>query len=362
MRHRDRHFVSALTGFSFLVLSAQGPLYQARVPAAAEDAYTEAREDNAYQVSGKDGDTLPGEWRVKCGVKIYRNGNVFRSAEDDSDSLVIAESDPDGSYRIHRFPVGFGEGFARLRRVGANQYSGDDTVRGITTSVKQTIDIDGERITIRQLVIDAPTKDPHSDLTCTGTRLHSTLRSPVTNASPEVCDTGSRSSRLPKPRVAGRYKFVKPFADGLAAAAVVPRGSRNPKWGFIDTAGRVVIPMRYDVVTSLNGGLAAAGRFYGRGRHVKWGVIEKLGPQVTPHLNYDAVKILGEGFAAVGYAVPGRPGLRWNLINRENTIVFHGLDRIECFARGRALASYAVGDAVHTGYIDKVGNFISARQ
>ena len=117
--------------------------------------------------------------------------------------------------------------------------------------------------------------------------------------------------------------------------------------------------MRYDVVTSLYGGLAAAGKFYGRGQNLKWAVVEKLGPQVTAHVNYDAVKILGEGFAAVGYAAPGRPGLRWNLINRENTTIFHGFDDIGCFLDGRARASYTDGIVVRKGYVNRVGDFLA---
>ena len=67
---------------------------------------------------------------------------------------------------------------------------------------------------------------------------------------------------------------------------------------------------------------------------------------------------VGEGFAAVGYVVPGRPGLRWNLINRENTTIFHGLDDIVCFADGRAQASYSEGAVIRSGYFNKVGDFI----
>jgi len=103
--------------------------------------------------------------------------------------------------------------------------------------------------------------------------------------------------------------------------------------------------------------LATVGRAYGRGRNIKWGVVERLGPQVTPHVNYDAVKILGDGFAAVGYVVPGQRGLKWNLINRENTIIRYGFDEIGCFTGGRASASYSEGEVIHSGYINNVGDF-----
>jgi hypothetical protein len=95
---------------------------------------------------------------------------------------------------------------------------------------------------------------------------------------------------------------------------------------------------------------------------VKWGIVEKLGPQVTPHLHYDAVKVLGEGFAAVGYSVPGRARLQWNLINRENTMVFHGLDEVGCFVGGRAPASYTIGGVVRRGYLNNVGDFFAEKE
>jgi hypothetical protein len=287
---------------------------------------------------------------------MHKNGGLERS-QDQNESLVVIESDPDGSYELHRFPVGFGEGFPRLRKVSANQYAGDDTVRGITTTVLQTVELDDHRITIRQSVIDARSKQPQADIACTGTRLQSPLRFPATKSAGEICQSAIQPGPLPDRKFSGRYKAVRPFADGLAAAAISRNG--NLKWGFIDETGRIVIPMRYDVVTSLYGGLAAAGKFYGRGQNLKWAVVEKLGPQVTAHVNYDAVKILGEGFAAVGYAAPGRPGLRWNLINRENTTIFHGFDDIGCFLDGRARASYTDGIVVRKGYINRVGDFLA---
>lgn len=305
---------------------------------------------------------MPGEWRVKCGVRIYQSGELLRSSEDNEESLVVAETDSDGSYRLYKFPVGFGEGFPRLRKVSATQYAGRDTVRGITTLVNQNVDLEPHRITIRQTVIDTSSRQPQSDITCTGTRLQSTLRFPAPDSLPEICKSDPGDGHLSDRKLARRYKSVRPYSDGLAAVAMVPPGAGSLKWGFVDEAGRVVIPIVYDVVSSFHGGLAVVGKSYGRGRNLKWGVVEKLGPQVTPNVNYDAVKILGEGFAAVGYPISGRPGLRWNLINRENTTIFHGFDDIGCFLDGRARASYTDGNVVRTGYVNKVGDFFASEK
>jgi WG repeat protein len=356
MKCLPRNAIVTLTGLSFIFLClCQEPLSHAS--SKRELSRGLQKKPNPQRLNT--GDPLTGEWRVECGVGTYHNGKLSRTSQDKGDSLVVLESDPDGSYYLYRFPLGFGEGLPRLRKVNANLYEGDDTVRGITTVVKQSVSLESETITINQTIIDAASKQTISETKCTGSRLRSSVRlSPVSRVA-EICSSGRDSGHLPDKRLAGRYRFVKPFSDGLAAVAVIPRGTRSPKWGFIDETGRVVIPMRYDQVTSFHDGLAAVGKYYGSGRNLKWGVVEKLGPQVTPQVKYDTVKILGEGFAAVGYAVPGRSGVRWNLINRENTTIFHGFDEIECFVGGRARATQTDGNLVRRGYVDKVGDFFA---
>ena len=347
MKYRSRNAAATLAGLCFVLFCF-----------SYGHAGKVSKRGTATESQRKVADNLLGEWRVKCGTKIYKNGELLKSSQDQNESVVVIESDPDGSYELRKFPAGFGEGFPRLRKVSANQYAGDDTIRGITTSVLQTVDLADQGITIKQSVIDAPSKQPQADITCTGTRLESALRFPATNSAGEICQPATKPVSLPKRKLTVQYKAVRPFSDGLAAVATARDGG-SLKWGFIDETGRIVIPMRYDIVTSFYGGLAAAGKFYGKGQNLKWTVVEKLGPQVTAHVNYDAVKILGEGFAALGYAVPDPPGVRWNLINRENTTIFHGFDEIGCFVGGRARASYTENNVVRKGYVNKVGDFFS---
>jgi len=363
MMYRTRTAIVALNGLSFVFLCfLQGPLsHPAKLRAVSRESPKYPNSTKlAYQMQGGVREVLPGEWRVKCEVRIFQNEELLRSSEDNDESLVVAESDSDGSYRLYKFPIGFGEGFPTLRRLSANHYAGQDTVRGITTLVKQNVDLEPNRITIRQTTIDTPSNQTQTEITCTGTRLQSTLRFQARDLLPEICKPDPSDGHPSDRKLARRYKSVRPYSDGLAAVAMVPRRAGSLKWGFVDEAGRVVIPIVYDVVTSFHGGLAVVGKSYGRGRNLKWGVVEKLGPQVTPNVNYDAVKILGEGFAAVGYTISGRPGLRWNLINRENTTIFHGFDDIGCFLDGRARASYTDGNVVRTGYVNKVGDFFAS--
>jgi hypothetical protein len=305
------------------------------------------------------GNTLQGQWSVICQARIYRNGNLLHSSQESGSSLVVGETDSDGSYQLYKFPTGFGEGFPRLRNIGGGRYEGSDTVRGITTVVKQNVDLQNDKIIIRQTTVDAPSNQTESDITCTGTRVQSTQAVTKHDQPGEACRVTNQDTHLDDKRFARQYKSVRPFSDGLAAVAANSGGGQSLKWGFIDERGRVVIPIIYDVVTSFNGGLAVVGKFYGPGRNIKWGVVEKLGPQVTPHVNYDAVKILGEGFAAVGYAVSGSKTLKWNLINRENTTILYGFDDFGCFFEGRARASFTDGNVLRRGYVNKVGAFIA---
>jgi len=303
-------------------------------------------------------DPLIGEWRVKCEFRAYDKGES-RPIQDQADSLVVVETDPDGSYYLYRFPVGFGEGLPRLRKVSDNRYEGADTIKGITTVVKQIVSLENDTITIKQTIFDAPSDQPKSETSCTGTRWRSPVKNWPAGSRTEICASDHGPAQSPDKSIAGRYASVRPFSDGMAAVATIAQGSRSQKWGYINETGRVVIPLRYDEVTSFHDGLAAVGNYYGTARNLKWAVVEKLGPQVTPQVKYDAVKILGEGFAAVGYAVQGESGLKWNLINRENTTVFHGFDDIECFVGGRARAAHKEGKAVRRGYVNKVGDFFA---
>lgn len=356
MKSLSRNAIATLTGLSFIFL---WPVQESLTHAFGTRPISRGSQKKSEPVGRHAGDPLIGEWRVQCGVSTYLNGKLDRSIKDKGDSLVVIEADPDGSFYLYRFPLGFGEGLPRLRKVVGNRYEGDDTVRGITTVVRQSVSLERDAIAIKQTLIDASSNKVKSETKCTGYRWRSSVRFWPAGRISEICSPDHRSAHLPDKKLAGRYQSVKPFSDGLAAAAIIPRGARSLKWGFIDETGRVIIPMRYDEVTSFHGGLAAVGNYHGPGRNLKWGVVEKLGPQVTPQVKYDAVKILGEGFAAVGYAVPGRPGVQWNLINRENTTIFHGFDDIGCFVEGRARATHIEGNSVRRGYVDKVGDFFA---
>ncbi len=69
---------------------------------------------------------------------------------------------------------------------------------------------------------------------------------------------------------------------GLAAVRL------GGKWGFVDEAGKEVVPCRYDEVRDFNEGLAAV-RLGGQ-----WGFVDEAGQEVVP-CRYDEVRDFDEG-------------------------------------------------------------------
>jgi hypothetical protein len=320
-------------------------------------AYDRETDTNQPDTTGHPAnDQLTGEWKVQCSCRIYSKGQVVSTINDTEQSLVVIETDSDGSHRLYKFPGGFSEALPRLRKTSETRYAGDATVRGITTLIRQNVELDNGKITITQTIIDTSSRNTLSELTCAGTR--ATSEPKLTRQDPRVEGCGSDNASTTANRdLARKYKVAREFSDGLAAVAT-QSSTGDLKWGFVDETGRVAIPLIYDAATSFRGGLAAVARRYGNGNNLKWGVVEKVGPLVTPYVNFDAARIVGEGFAAVGYVVPGHKGLQWNLINRENTTILHGFEGFACFVNGRARTSFIEGNVVHGGYVNKNGDFV----
>jgi hypothetical protein len=91
-------------------------------------------------------------------------------------------------------------------------------------------------------------------------------------------------------KLTSKYEFSGPFCDGLARVRL------NKKWGFIDTTGAVIIPIRYNEVENFSDGIARV-RIGQR-----WGLMEKTGREIIkptfqeigPFLNGKA-KVLLDG-------------------------------------------------------------------
>ena len=82
------------------------------------------------------------------------------------------------------------------------------------------------------------------------------------------------------------YESIWDFNGGFALVRL------NGKWGFIDTTGKEVIPLKYDWAYDFFEGLAQV-KLNG-----KWGFIDKTGREICP-CKYDGVDQFQEGLAAV---------------------------------------------------------------
>ena len=131
------------------------------------------------------------------------------------------------------------------------------------------------------------------------------------------------------------------FSEGLTPA---PSGHRMDKWGYMDKAGRMAIPMKYDFVLDFTEGLAPVmARAYAFIQ--KWGFIDKGGEFVIPP-QYSATGRFSEGLAAV------KVTKKWGFIEKTGQMVIPPqYDSADEFFEG--LAAVTLGDKV--GYVDKTG-------
>jgi WG containing repeat len=306
----------------------------------------------AGNAGSQSSDELAGSWKGTC--TAIRGGN---SGEGPGEWMVEFTRESDGRYYSLSFPP-----LCKYQKAGPSLYSCEyftDLDYGGRETDKNVIEIHNGRLTLRSLTTYNNSTYVVEQL-CTATRVQSDSNSSgFGDCSPTLNSNDTPNSRS--------WSSVRPFSEGLAAVGVVPRDKRSGQWGFVDRTGKLVIPIKYDVVTSFYGGLAgvgvltnnpSAGGIYFEGdRSAKWGVIDITGKLVTTGTPYRAAKILGAGFAAVGYEVPGQLSGRWNLINRAGTVIAKGFEDIGCFSGGRARATYKDSIGIHTGYIDRTGKF-----
>lgn len=69
-------------------------------------------------------------------------------------------------------------------------------------------------------------------------------------------------------KLTSKYEFAGPFCNGLARVRL------NKKWGFIDTTGAIIIPIKYNEVENFSDGYAKV-RIGQR-----WGLMEKTGKEI----------------------------------------------------------------------------------
>ena len=71
------------------------------------------------------------------------------------------------------------------------------------------------------------------------------------------------------------YDDVEGFSNGFARVAKVDADG-SQRYGFIDTAGQVVVPIEYDYCGQVNDGTADPTRFFYVVKGISLGIYEKL--------------------------------------------------------------------------------------
>ncbi|MCL2812669.1 MAG: WG repeat-containing protein [Clostridia bacterium] len=140
------------------------------------------------------------------------------------------------------------------------------------------------------------------------------------------------------------------FRDGLASVMV--SDGETEKWGFIDKTGKEVVPLQYDATEGFREGLAAV-MIDG-----KWGFIDKTGKEIVPP-KYGEVYAFRDGLARVMVGNTDRPDVwnvfddqKWGLIDKTGKeVVPVEYDRVGEFREGRA----SVVKNELLGFIDETG-------
>lgn len=147
-----------------------------------------------------------------------------------------------------------------------------------------------------------------------------------------------------------QFDEVRPFAEGLAAAAVGGQFDPN-RWGYIDKTGKYVIPRSYYSAGEFSEELAPVR--IGNIGSSKWGYINKDGVVVIQPV-FDDARPFSEGLAAVAYGTHS-DDTKWGYINKDGQMVIQpAFSEPDSFSEGLA----RVNVAGKWGYIDKKGNMV----
>lgn len=95
------------------------------------------------------------------------------------------------------------------------------------------------------------------------------------------------------------YRNIQLFHEGIAIVSNDLRFCHG-KWGFIDSLGREITPLKYDQVWEFSEGLAAVNIGAIGCEGGKWGFIDKKGKVVIP-IKYDYVGMIDGGYDLFGF-------------------------------------------------------------
>lgn len=158
-------------------------------------------------------------------------------------------------------------------------------------------------------------------------------------------------------RVPGEFEGCGSASEGLIAVRI------GDKWGFLDTAGRGVIPPQFDWAGDFSGGLAPAKDGSGL-----CGYVDRTGSFVIPP-RFGDCHAFADGLARVDLARGEGDAPRVAFVDRTGRTVIDGralsppFDSAEDFANGLAAVGrggepYLAGNGVLLGYVDPSGAYV----
>jgi WG repeat protein len=158
-------------------------------------------------------------------------------------------------------------------------------------------------------------------------------------------------------RIAGDFEGCGPASEGLVAVRV------GEKWGYLDTAGRGVIPPRFEAAGEFSDGLAPAQEDAGR-----CGYVDRSGAFAIPP-RFEACHRFSDGLARVLLAGAEGEASGVAFIDRSGRPVIVGadlrppFDAAEDFVNGLAAVGqggepYLAGAGVSLGYVDRTGAYV----
>ncbi len=143
------------------------------------------------------------------------------------------------------------------------------------------------------------------------------------------------------------YDEGQPFSEGKAVVHY------TGYFGYIDRKGNFIVEPTYDFAHPFKENHAFVAIAEDRLRYARprWGFIDTTGKLITD-LKYEQIRDFSEGLAAVK-----KPGEKWGFINYQDSLVIPAIyDRLNSFKNGLAWAEIA--DENKYGFINKKGEWV----
>lgn len=180
-------------------------------------------------------------------------------------------------------------------------------------------------------------------------------------ASADAAAAATPKAPVPGKRLEDGARFVSQIVPAIMTTGQIyavsitmkNTGATQPKWGYIDPAGKIVVAPQFQDAREFSEGLAAVCV------DKKWGYVDKTGKMVI-EAKYDFGNPFSEGLARVVVASDSNPPQKKHgFIDKTGKMVIEPrFDYGWNFSRG--LAKVGVGDVLTAkeGYIDKTGKYV----